>query len=67
MGIEVGSGKITSLLWKNKIYKTKFPKKFIHFQNKKLPYRNDILFLSSKVQYFVNLGYLALDWVITNE
>lgn len=66
-GIEVGSGKITSLLWKNKIYKIKFPKKFAHFHNKKLPYRNDILFLSSKVQYFVNLWYLALDWVITNE
>ncbi|MFA6255697.1 MAG: tyrosine/phenylalanine carboxypeptidase domain-containing protein [Candidatus Absconditabacterales bacterium] len=66
-GIEVGSGKITSLLWKNKIYKIKFPKKFAHFQNKKIPYWNDILFLSSKVQYFVNLGYLALDRVITNE
>ncbi len=66
-GIEVGSGKITSLLWKNKIYKTKFPKKFAHFHNKKLPYWNDILFLSSKVQYFVNLWYLALDRVITNE
>lgn len=65
--IEVGSGKITSLLWKNKIYKNKFPKKFAHFQNKKLPYWNDILFLSSKVQYFVNLWYLALDRVITNE
>ena len=66
-GIEVGSWKITSLLWKNKIFKTKFPKRFAHFQNKKLPYRNDILFLSSKVQYFVNLWYLALDRVITNE
>ncbi len=66
-GIEVGSGKITSLLWRNKIYKMKFPKKFAHFQNKKLPYWNDILFLSSKVQYFVNLGYLALDRVITGE
>lgn len=66
-GIEVGSGKITSLLWKNKIYTIKFPKKFAQFQNKKLPYRNDILFLSSKVQYFVNLWYLALDRVITNE
>jgi len=66
-GIEVGSGKITSLLWKNKIYTTRFPKKFAHFQNKKIPYRNDILFLSSKVQYFVNLWYLALDWVITSE
>lgn len=67
LGIEVGSGKITSLLWKNKIYKIRFPKKFAHFQNKKLPYRNDILFLSSKVQYFVNLWYLALDRVITSE
>lgn len=67
LGIEVGSGKITSLLYKEKIYKKKFPKKFAHFQGKKLPYWNDILFLSSKVQYFVNLGYLALDWVITNE
>ncbi len=66
-GIEVGSGKITSLLRKNKIYKVRFPKKFAHFQNKKLPYWNDILFLSSKVQYFVNLWYLALDRVITNE
>lgn len=66
-GIEVGSGKITSLLRKNKIYKVKFPKRFAHFQNKKIPYRNDILFLSSKVQYFVNLWYLALDRVITNE
>lgn len=67
LGIEVGSGKITSLLYKNKIYKTKFPKEFAHFHNKKIPYWNDILFLSSKVQYFVNLWYLALDRVITNE
>ncbi len=67
LGIEVGSGKITSLLRKNKIYKERFPKRFNHFQNKKIPYRNDILFLSSKVQYFVNLWYLALDRVITNE
>lgn len=67
LGIEVWSGKITSLLYKNKIYKIRFPKKFAHFQNKKIPYRNDILFLSSKVQYFVNLWYLALDRVITNE
>jgi len=25
----------------------------------------DVLLFSSKIQYFVNLGYLALDWVIT--
>ena len=64
--IDIWSGKITSMLYKNKIYTTKFPDEYAHFQGKKIPFRNDILLYSSKVQYFVNLGYLALDRVITN-
>jgi len=28
-------------------------------------YWNDILLYSSQIQIFANLGYLALDWVIT--
>ncbi|MDD3262712.1 MAG: DUF1704 domain-containing protein [Candidatus Absconditabacteria bacterium] len=67
LGIEIGTGKITSMIWKNKIYTHKFPKEFSHFFGKQIPYRKDILFLSSKAQYYVNLGYLALDRVITNE
>jgi hypothetical protein len=54
------------MLYKNKIYTTKFPDEYAHFQGRKIPFRNDILLYSSKVQYFVNLGYLALDRVITN-
>ena len=65
--IEIWTGKITSMLWKNKVYTRKFPKEFAHFFGKQIPYRKDILFLSSKAQYYVNLGYLALDRVITNE
>lgn len=65
--IEIWTGKITSMTWKNKIYTRKFPKEFAHFYWKQIPYRNDILFLSSKAQYYVNLWYLALDRVITNE
>lgn len=67
LGIEIWTGKITSMIWKNKIYTHKFPKEFSHFFGKQIPYRKDILFLSSKAQYYVNLGYLALDRVITNE
>lgn len=67
LGIEVWTGKITSMLFKWKIYTKKFPEKFKHFQYKEIPFRNDILFLSSKIQYFVNLWYLALDRVITND
>lgn len=64
--IEVWTGKITSMLFKWKIYTKTFPEKFKHFQHKQIPFRNDILFHSSKIQYFVNLWYLALDRVITN-
>lgn len=66
-GIDIGSGKISSIFYKNKIYTQNFPKAFAHYQGKKIPFRDDILFYSSKVQYFVNLGYLALDWVVTNK
>lgn len=30
-----------------------------------MPYRDDILHYSAKIQYFVNIGYIALDRVIT--
>ncbi len=66
-GIDIGSGKISSIFYKNKIYTQTFPKAFAHYQGKKIPFWDDILFYSSKVQYFVNLGYLALDWVVTNK
>ena len=53
-GINIWSGKINSMLYKNKVKKIKFPDKYKDFMNK-------------KIQYFVNLGYLALDRVITND
>lgn len=65
--IEIGTWKITSMLHKNKILTSNFPQEYAHFLGKKIPYRNDILFYSSKVQFFVNLWYLALDRVITDN
>lgn len=66
-GIDIGTGKISSIFYKNKIYTNKFPTEFMHYQGKQIPFWNDILFYSSKVQYFVNLGYLALDRVVTKN
>ena len=65
--IDIATGKVINMLYKNRMYKNKFPEKYADLKDKKIPYRNDILFLSSKVQYYVNLWYLALDWVITND
>jgi hypothetical protein len=66
-GIDLQSGKIFSTLSHNKLYKQKFPKESRAYQGKKIPFWDDLLFYSSKIQYFVNMGYLALDWVITED
>lgn len=65
--IDIWTWKVNSMFEKWKIYKWKFTNEFQSFKDLKIPYWDDILFLSSKIQYFVNLGYLALDWVITDE
>lgn len=65
--LEITSGKITSMIKNGKRYKRTFPEKYKNYKNKTIPYRNEILESSSKIQYFVNLWYLALDWVITNQ
>jgi len=67
LGIEVGSWKIKSMYYKRKIYTKDFPWDFAKFWRKKIPFWDDILLYSSKIQYFVNIWYLALDWVITDE
>lgn len=65
--IDIWSGKLFSTFHNNKIYTQRFPKGFEGYQAKQIPFWDDILLLSSKVQYFVNLGYLALDRVITTK
>ncbi len=65
--VEVGSGKIKSMYFKKQIFTNSFPWQYKELYNKKAPFWNDILSLSSKVQYFVNLWYLALDWVVTDD
>ncbi len=67
LGVEVWSWKIKSMYYNRKIFTDKFPGWFEQFYKKKLPFWDDILLYSSKIQYFVNIGYLALDWVITDE
>jgi len=65
--VNVWTGRTTSMYQHKKIYKNDFPEWYEWFKSQKIAYRNDILSFSSKVQYFANLGYLALDRVITDE
>lgn len=66
-GVEVGTWRIISLSQWWKARATDFPAPYEWFENKQLPYWEDILQYSSKIQYLVNLWYLALDWVITPD
>ncbi len=65
--INVSTWKVRSMFQNWTIYKKDFPSEYEKMEGKKISYWNDILSYSSKVQYFTNLWYLALDWVITEE
>lgn len=65
--IEVWSGRIKSMYYKKQIFDKEFPGELKEFYNKKVPFREDLMFLSSRIQYFENLGFLWLDWVISEE
>ena len=65
--IDIWTGIIQSVYVNHKSYTKKFPEEYKHLKWIKIPYWDDILLWSSKIQYFVNLWYLALDWVITDD
>ncbi len=67
LGLDIVSGKITSLYRKWQSYTSDFPSEWKHFKNKKIPYRQEIIQYSANAQYFVNIWYLGMDWVITNK
>ena len=66
-GIDIWTWIIKSVYVDHKSYTKKFPEEYKHLKWIKIPYWDDILLRSSKIQYFVNLWYLALDWVITDD
>ncbi len=65
--IDVGSWVINTFYINKKVYKKSFPDPYKHLQWMKLPYWDDVLLYSSSIQYFVNMGYLAHDWVLTTD
>lgn len=65
LGIEVGSWIINTLYINWKVYTKEFPMPYAHLKWFEIPFWDEILLASSQTQFFVNLWYLALDWVIT--
>ncbi len=65
--IEVWTWKIYTFYQKWKTYKKEFPAKYLDLKDFYLPFWDDILEASSKTQFFVNLWFLALDWVVTDS
>jgi len=66
LGLDIVTGKVKSLKLGKKLYQTKFPKLYEHFQHLLVPFWSDILSYSANVQYFVNLWFIGIDWVITD-
>lgn len=65
--IEVWSGTTNTFYQNWKVYENNFPLEYTKMEDFQLPFWDYILLNSSKTQFFVNMGYLAIDWVITKE
>lgn len=55
LGINMASGQITSMMQGRTVYQNDFPEQFAHLYHKKIPFWDDVLLYSSKIQFFVNL------------
>lgn len=60
VGIDIAKGECTNITYKNKII-DELPDGLGKIRGLKIPYWNDILLISSKVQLITNLGYMAAD------
>lgn len=65
--LDITNWTVSSMILNWKVYSNKFPDKYADLCWKKVQYWDNILLHSSKIQFFVNLWYLALDWVITKD
>jgi len=63
VGIDIAKGETTFIAHKNKII-NELPNELGEIHKLKIPFWDDILFISSKIQLITNLGYLAADIAI---
>jgi len=66
-GIDISTGMIKTIATKSKIYYDNFPDEFRHLYKFVIPFWDDVLAYSSNIQYFVNMWYIGIDRVITNQ
>ncbi len=60
VGIDIAKGEATYITLKDKVI-DELPNKLGKIKGLKIPYWDDILLISSKVQLITNLGYMAID------
>lgn len=66
-GVDIATGQIRTLATHSKIYYKDFPEEYAHLYKFTIPFWDDILLHSANIQYFVNMGYIWVDWVITPD
>jgi hypothetical protein len=66
-GVDIATGQIRTLATHSKIYYKDFPEEYAHLYKFTIPFWDDILLHSANIQYFVNMGYIWIDWVITSN
>lgn len=67
LGINIANGQVISFFQHKQNYTENFPEPWGFLQWSIVPFWDKILLYSSQIQFYTELGYLALDWVITKN
>lgn len=67
-GINLATGKIDRLWVKGTVYGINhFPDRYAHFAHYRVPFWQQLLMYSSTIQYFSDLGYMGIDWILGDD
>ncbi len=66
-GIDITTWQIRTIATSDAIYYDNFPDEYKYLYKYIIPFWDDILLHSANTQYFVNMGYVWLDWIITAD
>ena len=67
-GVNIATGKIDRLWMKGMVYEVDhFPDEYKHFAHYRVPFWQEVLIYSSTIQYFSDLGYMGIDWVLSDD
>ncbi len=67
-GVNIATGIIDRLWVAGYVYESDdFPEEYEHLAGYRVPFWQEVLYYSSMIQFFSDLGYFGIDWVLGDD